>query len=90
MWNGAEVGGKEFGAKQGVEFITLSKEEAGRWRQAVKPVLDGYEKDMVAKGFAKKEIESWVKFAQERIDFWTKKQAQSGIKSATGPAEVLK
>jgi len=90
VWNGAEVGGKEFGSKQGVEFITLSKEEAARWRQAVKPVLEGYEKEMVAKGFAKKEIENWVNFAQERIDFWTKKQAQLGIKSATGPAEVLK
>jgi hypothetical protein len=53
-------------------------------------VLEGYEKDMVARGFAKKEIENWVNFTQGRIDYWTKKQAQSGIKSATGPAEVLK
>lgn len=90
VWNGAEVAGKEYGAKQGVEFITLPKEEAARWRQAMKPVLEGYEKDMVAKGFTKADVASWVSFAQERIDYWTKKQIQLGIKSATGPAEVLK
>jgi TRAP-type C4-dicarboxylate transport system substrate-binding protein len=90
VWNAAEVGGKEYGAKQGMEFITLSKEQAARWRQAVRPVIDGYEKEMVGKGFGKTEVANWVSFIQGRIDFWTKKQEQSGIKSATGPAEVLK
>ena len=89
-WNGAEVNGKEYGSKQGVEFITLSKEEAARWRQAVRPVREGFEKDMVTKGFAKTDVANWFSFTQGRIDYWTKKQAQSGIKSATGPAEVMK
>jgi TRAP-type transport system periplasmic protein len=90
VWNTAEVNGKEFGAKSGVEFIKLSTEEAARWRQAVKPVIDGYEKEMVSKGFAKKDVVNWIDFIQGRIDYWTKKQAQLGIKSATGPEEILK
>ncbi len=90
VWNGAEVRGKEFGAKSGVEFIKLSREEAASWRQAVKPVIAGYEKEMVGKGFANKDVANWVDFIEGKIDYWTKKQAQLGIKSATGPEEVLK
>jgi hypothetical protein len=90
MWNLVEVEGKEFGLKHRVEFIELTPEEAARWRQAVKPVMDEYEKDMVGKGFGKDEVRGWFKFLEERIDYWTKKQATLGIKSATGPKEVLK
>lgn len=89
MWNNAEVQGKEFGAKS-VQYIQLSNEEAARWRQAVKPVVDAYKNEMVAKGFAKKDVETWVSYAQERIDYWSKRQVKSGVRSATGPAEVLK
>jgi TRAP-type C4-dicarboxylate transport system substrate-binding protein len=88
MWNMSEVRGKEYGMEHNVEFINLSQQEAARWRQAVSPVIDEYEKDMVAKGFAKNEIRNWIDFLQERIDYWTKKQAELGIKSATGPAEI--
>jgi TRAP-type C4-dicarboxylate transport system substrate-binding protein len=90
MWNSVEVEGKEFGLKHGVEFIELSREEAARWRKAVQPVIDEYEKDMVGKGFGTDEVRGWVKFLEERMDYWTKKQVELGIKSATGPKEVLK
>lgn len=90
MWNMTEVRGKEFGKEHGVQFFELSPQEAARWREAVSPVIDGYEKEMVAKGFAKEEIRGWIKFLRERIDYWTKRQAELGIKSATGPEEVIK
>lgn len=90
VWNAAELAGKEYGKSLKVEFINLPKEEANRWKQAVRPVIDAYEKEMVKKGFKKEDVTSWINFAQERIDYWTKKQIQLGIKSATGPTEVLK
>ncbi len=90
VWNAAELAGKEYGKSLKVEFINLPKEEANRWKQAVRPVMDTYEKEMVKKGFKKEDVTSWINFAQERIDYWTKKQIQLGIKSATGPADVLK
>ena len=90
MWNMTEVRGKEFGKEHNVEFFELSHQEAARWKQAASPVIDEYETEMVAKGFAKEEVRGWIDFLQERIDYWTKKQAELGIKSATGPPEITK
>ena len=90
MWNDAEVRGKEFGMTKGVKFIELSPEEASRWREAVRPVIEEYVKQMVGKGFAEKDIRNWISFLQERIEYWTKKQSEAGIKSATGPKDILK
>jgi TRAP-type C4-dicarboxylate transport system substrate-binding protein len=90
MWNRVEVQGKKFGVEHNVEFIELSQQEAARWKEAVRPVIDGYEKDMVAKGFAKNEIRTWIDFLEERKGYWTKKQIELGIKSATGPEEITK
>jgi len=90
MWNMTEVRGKKYGMEHNIEFIELSQQEAARWKESVSPVIDEYEKDMVAKGFAKNEIRNWIDFLQERIDYWTKKQAELGIKSATGPEEITK
>jgi len=90
MWNEAEVNGKEFGLKKGVKFIELSQQEAKRWKQAVRPVFDDYVKEMVGKGYAEKDVRNWISFLDERIEYWTKKQEEMGIKSATGPKEILK
>ncbi|RJR48856.1 MAG: C4-dicarboxylate ABC transporter substrate-binding protein [Desulfobacteraceae bacterium] len=90
MWNEAEINGKEFGAAKGVEFIELNQEEAARWKKAVEPVMEDYVKQMAGKGFAEKDVRSWISFLKERIDFWTKRQLDLGIKSATGPKEMLK
>jgi TRAP-type C4-dicarboxylate transport system substrate-binding protein len=90
MWNQAEIDGKEFGLQKGVKFIELSKDEAKKWKQAVRPVFDDYVKEMVGKGYAEKDVREWISFLEERIEYWTKKQEEMGIKSATGPKEILK
>ena len=88
MWNATEVAGKKFGMEKGVQFIQLSKQEAARWKNAVRPVIDGYVKKMVGKGFAEKDVRNWISFLNERIKYWTNKQSEAGIKSATGPEEI--
>jgi TRAP-type transport system periplasmic protein len=90
MWNDADVNGKAFGLENGVKFVELSQEEAARWKEAVRPVIDQCIKDMVGKGFAEKDVKNWISFLQERIAYWTDKQSEKGIKSATGPKEILK
>ena len=90
MWNAAEVQGKEFGLQHGVKFFELSQEESERWKEAVRPVIDEYVKEMAGKGFPEKDVRHWISFLQERIAYWTKKQAEAGIKSATGPKEITK
>jgi TRAP-type C4-dicarboxylate transport system substrate-binding protein len=89
MWNYIDVAGKEFAQKNGVKIISLSSEEADRWKKATAPVVENYVKEMVSKGYSETEVRGWIKFLRERIDYWTAKQLKEvGLPSATG-AEVM-
>ncbi len=89
MWNASEVGGKKYGLEKGVTYFELSKEEAMKWQEAVQPVIEDYVKEMIGKGFAESDLRRWIDFLQKRIAYWTDKQIESGVKSATGPKEIL-
>lgn len=88
MWNAIDFVGKAFGKKKGVEFIELPPSELPKWQAAVMPVIDDYVKTMVGKGYSEAEVKGWIKFLQERADFWTKKQISLRIPSAVGPPEL--
>jgi TRAP-type transport system periplasmic protein len=88
MWNLIDSEGKEFGIEQGVEIIDLPPEEVTRWREAAKPVIEGYVKKMTGSGFAEPEVRGWIRYLEERIDYWTGKQLELRIKSPTGPPEM--
>ena len=88
MWNEIELGGKNFAAQKGVKYIELSDAEAARWKKAVEPVIANYVKTMVGKGFAESEVNGWISFLRERIEYYTKKQIEYRIPSPAGPAEM--
>jgi len=88
MWNEIDIDGKKYGMEKGLKFIELSSDEIKKWKQAVEPVLDKYVKTMVAGGYQEKEVREWINFIRFRIDYWTKKQKELGIKSSTGPEEL--
>jgi TRAP-type C4-dicarboxylate transport system substrate-binding protein len=88
MWNSVDFNGKAFGEKKGVEFIDLPPSELKKWQDAVKPVIEGYVKKMVAKGFSEQEVRSWIAYLRERIDYWTKQQIALRIPSIAGPPEL--
>jgi len=85
MWNLIDVEGKDFALKQGTEIIDLSPQEAERWKKAAEPVVQNYVKDMVGKGYPESEVRGWIQFLRERIDYWTAKQIELRLTSATGP-----
>jgi hypothetical protein len=88
MWNSVDFNGKAFGLSKGVEFIELPPSELQKWHAAVKPVIEGYVKKMVDKGFSEAEVRGWIKFLRERIDYWTKRQIALRIPSIAGPPEL--
>ena len=88
MWNAIDFLGKKFGLSKGVEFIELAPEEAARWREAVKPVIDNYIKTMVGKGYSEEEVKLWISFLRTQSEYYTKKQEQLYIPSAAGPPEL--
>jgi TRAP-type C4-dicarboxylate transport system substrate-binding protein len=88
MWNQNDVEGAELARSRELKFMQLSAEERARWMKAVQPVIDQYVKDMTGRGFPEKEVKGYLDYVKARTDYWLKKQIESGIKSATGPAEV--
>lgn len=88
LWNEIDIDGKNLGKVTGLEFIDLPREEITKWKKAVEPVLDTYVKKMVASGYNEKEIRESINYARMRIEHWTKKQKEAGVKSSTGPSEL--
>jgi TRAP-type C4-dicarboxylate transport system substrate-binding protein len=88
MWNEIDIDGKKYGMEKGLQFIELPPAEIAKWKKAVEPVLDKYVKSMVAAGYKEKEARELINYARMRIEYWTKKQIESGVKSSTGPAAV--
>lgn len=88
VWNSVDFAGLEFGLEKGMEFIYLPDDELARWKEATKPVIEDYVKEMKAKGFSEEEIRGWISYIRERIDFWSKKQIQYRLESPTGPPEM--
>jgi TRAP-type C4-dicarboxylate transport system substrate-binding protein len=90
VWNEVDLDGIDFAKKKGLEIIQLPPEELARWKNVAEPVIEGYVKDMVSKGYSEGEIRGWISFLRERIKYWTEKQIRYYIKSATGPEETLR
>jgi len=50
LWDEMDQEGRDFALKKGNKFISLTKEEDGRWAEKVKPLLNEYVKEMKEKG----------------------------------------
>ena len=88
VWNEIDIDGKSLGMVTGLKFIELPSAEITTWKKAVEPVLDKYVKSMVAAGYQEKETRESINYVRMRIEYWTKKQKELGVKSSTGPSEV--
>jgi TRAP-type C4-dicarboxylate transport system substrate-binding protein len=88
MWNSIDFVGRDYALSLGVQFSSLSDDEAARWQAAVAPVIDDYIANMVAAGYSETEVRGWIDFLRERDDYWTQKQIDWHIMSAAGSPEV--
>ena len=87
LWNAVDFVGRAYGVEKGVEFIEPSAAEIAKFKAAVEPVIQAHINKLVGKGYSQAEVEGWIKFLRERIDFWTKKQIDLRIQSVNGPPE---
>jgi hypothetical protein len=88
VWNQIDFAGLEYAKTKGVEVIELSAAEAARWQEAAKPAVEKYKTVMVGKGYSEAEVQGWIDFIKERVDYWTAQQIKLNIKSLTGPEEM--
>ena len=88
-WNQADIDGWKYSTQMSVEFINPPPEESARWKDACKPYIDNYVKSMVAKGYSEQDIRGVINYFVERNEYWLQEQIKRGIKSASGPDEIL-
>lgn len=80
-WNQIEINGADFLNKHGGQIISLSDQEMGRWRKALEPLIATAAKDLVSKGYKKSDVDTYLTFIKERIDYWKGKEKEKGIKN---------
>jgi hypothetical protein len=69
--------------------LEIPPEELGSWKELAGNVVNDFTESLVAAGHSEEEVEGWLSFIKERIEYWSEKQKELGIKSSTGSAEVL-
>lgn len=74
LWNEMDLEGIDVFKTAGGQMIPLSDAEAARWIKAVQPVFGDYKKAMVGKGYKEAEVDSWLSYIKERIDYWRKEE----------------
>lgn len=69
-WNNIDIGGRDYFLKQGGQIVPLADIEAAKWIKAVRPVINDYKKDLVFKGYKEADIEAWLAYVRDRIEYW--------------------
>ena len=81
LWDQMDIEGRDLFTSSGGQIISLSDAEAAKWKKAVEPVIEDYKKSMVAKGYKAAEVDGWLKYVKERIEYWHKEQKKRGVPS---------
>jgi TRAP-type transport system periplasmic protein len=69
-WNNIDIGGRDFFIAQGGQIVPISDTESARWIKAAEPVIEDYKKDLISKGHKAGDIDGWLSFVRERIEYW--------------------
>ena len=81
-WNKIDIEGKDYFTKQGGQILPLSDAEATKWIKAVEPVIADYKKDVVSKGTKAGDVDTWLAFVKERIEYWKGQEKAKKIPTA--------
>ncbi len=82
-WNAIDIGGLEFFQKQGGQILPpLSDAENAKWIKAAEPVITDFKKDIIAKGYKPAEVDGWLNFIRERIEYWKVQEKAMKIPTA--------
>jgi TRAP-type C4-dicarboxylate transport system substrate-binding protein len=79
LWNQMDIEGVDVFKSQGGQIIPLADAEVAKWKKAVEPVVVDYKKNMVSKGTKETDVDGWLKYIGDRIEYWKKQQKDKGI-----------
>jgi TRAP-type C4-dicarboxylate transport system substrate-binding protein len=81
-WNAIDIEGREWFLKQGGQVLPISDAESARWVKAADPVIGDFKKDMVSKDHKAGEVDSWISFIKERIEYWKGQEKAKKVPTA--------
>ena len=79
LWNQMDIEGVDVFKSQGGQIIPLADAEVAKWKKAVEPVVVDYKKNMVSKGYKETDVDGWLKYIGDRIEYWKKQQQDRKI-----------
>ena len=81
-WNKIDIEGRDYFTKLGGQVLPVSDAEQAKMVKAVEPVIADYKKDLTAKGFKAADVDAWVAFVKERIEYWKGQEKAQKIPTA--------
>jgi TRAP-type transport system periplasmic protein len=81
-WNRIDIEGRDFFTKLGGQVIAVSDAESAKWVKAAEPVIGEFKKDLTSKGYKAAEVDSWLAFIKERVDYWKAQEKAQKIPTA--------
>ena len=79
LWNEMDIEGRDALKSAGGQIIPLSDSEAAKWVKSVEPIIGAYKKNMASKGHKEADVDGWLKYIAERIEYWKGQQKQKGV-----------
>ncbi len=81
-FNEMDIEAMEFLKSQGGQTVTSSGTEIARWVKAVEPVIIDYKRDLASKGYKEQEVDTWISFIKERVEYWKGQEKAKNIPTA--------
>ena len=84
MWDATNKASMQVGEDAGIEFLTLSAAERDAWLAEMADCSSTWVTSMVDKGYTQSDVEAWVAYAEERVEYWIDEQIDAGISFLPG------
>ena len=81
-WNKIDIEGRDYFVKLGGQVLPVSDAEQAKMVKAVEPVVIDFKKDLVSKGYKAAEVDIWVAFIKERIEYWKAQEKAQKVPTA--------
>ncbi len=81
-WNKTDIDGREFFLSKGGQIVSITDAERARWAKAVEPLINDYKKEMASKGFKAADVDAWLAFIRERMEYWKGQEKARNIPTA--------
>jgi TRAP-type C4-dicarboxylate transport system substrate-binding protein len=78
-WVNIDIEGMEFFKSNGGRVESVPEADIPKWVKAVQPVIEDYKKDVISKGSKAGDVDEWISFVNNRIQYWKGQEKAKNI-----------